>query len=149
MIIIIFQGFRFFPFGYGLSYTTFAVFRSSLSPSHTTASKDVEVSFTLKNTGTVGGDEVCQLYIKDELASVARPVLELKGFQRIYLKPGETKNVVFKISPDLLKMFNKEMQEVIEPGDFRIMSWRFLTGHSSSWYIDSRVVSNFSVSSFY
>lgn len=115
------SGLPLFPFGYGLSYTTFAYSDLKMSSSHITVTEAVEVSFTLKNVGTVGGDEVCQLYIKDELASVARPVLELKGFQRIHLNPGESKNVVFKITPELLKMFNREMREVVEPGDFRIM----------------------------
>jgi beta-glucosidase len=115
------SGLPLFPFGYGLSYTTFEYSDLKINSSRTKMDDDVEVRFTLKNAGAVPGDEVCQLYIKDELASVARPVMELKGFQRISLKPGESKTVAFTISPALLKMLNKQMEEVIEPGEFRIM----------------------------
>ena len=79
------------------------------------------VHFSITNTGSMDGEEVVQLYIKDILSSVARPVLELKGFQRVTLKAGETKEVSFKITPDLLEMLNEKMQTVIEPGTFRIM----------------------------
>jgi beta-glucosidase len=79
------------------------------------------VSFTIKNTGTKDGDEVVQLYIRDFLSSVARPVMELKGFQRIHLKAGEFQAVLFSITPDLLSMLNLKMEPVVEPGDFRIM----------------------------
>ena len=67
------------------------------------------------------GDEVVQLYLRDELASVARPVMELKGFQRIHLLPGEAKDVVFAITPGMLAMYNEKMQWLIEPGDFKLM----------------------------
>jgi len=73
------------------------------------------------NTGKVDGDEVVQLYIHDVLASVARPVMELKGFQRIHLAAGESKEVSFTITPAMLSMLNANMQTVVEPGDFRIM----------------------------
>jgi beta-glucosidase len=75
----------------------------------------------VKNAGSVEGDEVVQLYIRDELASVAQPVMELKGFQRVHLLPGETKKVSFTITPVLLKMLNEKMKWVVEPGNFRIM----------------------------
>lgn len=114
-------GLPLFPFGFGLSYTTFAYSDMSFDKNDISANGVVMVNFNVKNTGDVAGDEVCQLYIRDELASVARPVMELKGFQRIHLKPGESKQVAFKISPDMLEMLNHEMKNVVEPGDFRVM----------------------------
>jgi beta-glucosidase len=69
----------------------------------------------------MAGDEVVQFYLRDELASVARPVMELKGFQRISLMPGETKMVTFEINPEMLSMLQKDLIKVVEPGDFRIM----------------------------
>ena len=69
----------------------------------------------------MAGDEVVQLYIHDVLASVSRPVMELKGFQRIHLNAGETKNIQFSITPELLSMLNAKLEKVVEPGDFRIM----------------------------
>jgi beta-glucosidase len=79
------------------------------------------VSFELKNIGTQDGEEVVQLYIHDELASVARPVMELKGFQRVSLKKGEIKTIQFVISKELLEMYNLQMNKVVELGTFRIM----------------------------
>ena len=76
--------------------------------------------FAVSNVGTVAGDEVVQLYIRDELASVARPVLELKGFQRVHLAPGETRSLRFAITPRMLAMLDRDLQSVVEPGDFRI-----------------------------
>ena len=75
----------------------------------------------MKNTGTFDGDEVVQLYIRDELSSVAQPVKQLKGFQRVFLKAGEQKEVSFAITPDQLKMLNGDMKWVVEPGTFRVM----------------------------
>jgi beta-glucosidase len=75
----------------------------------------------LQNTGKYASDEVVQLYIKDDLATVARPVLELKGFQRVHLKPGEKTIVRFMITPNMLEMLDKNLQPVIEPGNFSIM----------------------------
>jgi len=79
------------------------------------------VSCKIKNTGKYAGGEVIQLYIRDLLASVSQPVIALKGFQKINLLPGETKEVNFIITPDMLKMLNKDMSWLVEPGDFRIM----------------------------
>jgi beta-glucosidase len=79
------------------------------------------VRFELKNIGAFDGDEVVQLYIHDEFASIARPIMELKGFQRVSLKKGETKTVRFAISRELLEMYNLQMNKVVEPGTFRIM----------------------------
>jgi beta-glucosidase len=78
-------------------------------------------TFSIRNTGRYKGDEVVQLYLHDELASVARPVKELKGFQRVSLNPGEEKKLQFTITPDLLTMLDINLKEVIEPGKFRLM----------------------------
>ncbi|WP_316808299.1 glycoside hydrolase family 3 N-terminal domain-containing protein [Pedobacter agri] len=110
-----------FPFGYGLSYTRFEYSDLTLSKKEMNADEKITATFKLKNAGALAGEEVVQLYIRDMLATVARPVLELKGFKRISLKPGETKEISFEITPDMLKMLNAEMKTVIEPGDFRIM----------------------------
>ncbi|QNA43071.1 glycoside hydrolase family 3 protein [Lacibacter sediminis] len=110
-----------FPFGFGLSYTSFDYTSLKMDKEVIRAGESMRVSFKVKNTGKVKGDEVVQLYIRDELSSVARPLKELKGFQRITLAAGEEKEVAFTITPDMLKMFDVNMKEVIEPGAFRIM----------------------------
>ena len=110
-----------FPFGFGLSYTTFKYDHIHLEKSKIKSKETTSVEFTLTNTGSVDGEEVVQLYIKELLSSIARPVLELKGFQRVALKAGETKKLRFKITPELLQMLNEKMQTVVEPGTFRIM----------------------------
>ncbi|MEI6190268.1 MAG: glycoside hydrolase family 3 C-terminal domain-containing protein [Chitinophagia bacterium] len=110
-----------FPFGFGLSYTTFKYDHIHLEKSKIKSKETTSVEFTLTNTGSVDGEEVVQLYIKELLSSIARPVLELKGFQRVALKAGETKKLSFKITPELLQMLNEKMQTVVEPGTFRIM----------------------------
>jgi len=110
-----------FPFGYGLSYTTFQYSNIALAKKVIQANEATTVSFTIKNTGTKDGEEVAQLYLRDMLASVARPVLELKGFERIKLKAGESKTISFKITPEMLQMLNANLKTVVEPGDFRVM----------------------------
>ncbi|MCL3779328.1 beta-glucosidase [Prolixibacteraceae bacterium JC049] len=110
-----------FPFGYGLSYTSFSYSDLKLEQSQIEQHETATVSFNLTNTGSYDGEEVVQLYIKDLYASVVRPIIELKGFQRVFLKKGETKEIEFKITPELLTMLNEQMNRVIEPGDFRIM----------------------------
>lgn len=110
-----------FPFGYGLSYTEFAYSDLTITKPTATIGDTIQLSFLLKNTGKYAGSEVVQLYINDEVASVARPVKELKGFQKITLNPGASQRVVMNITPDMLAMWNTDMQEVIEPGFFRIM----------------------------
>lgn len=110
-----------FPFGYGLSYTRFAYSDLRLSRSTFNAQDSVVISFQLKNVGDVAGEEVVQLYTHDELASVARPVKELKGFQRVALAPGETRTVSFTLDAHMLTLFNEAMEEVTEPGLFRVM----------------------------
>ena len=102
-----------FPFGFGLSYTTFEY--SDISLNGRTA------SVTVTNTGDYDADEIVQLYIHDMVASITRPVRELKGFERIYLKKGESKVVTFEIKDELLKFYNANLDYVLEPGDFEIM----------------------------
>lgn len=110
-----------FPFGFGLSYTSFAYSNIRLDRQCIKKNESVTVQATITNSGSRDGDEVVQLYLRDLLASVARPVLELKGFQRIHLRAGESKQVVFTITPEMLRMLDEKMNPVIEPGDFRIM----------------------------
>jgi beta-glucosidase len=110
-----------FPFGYGLSYTTFEYSDLQFSKETISADEKCVVSCVVKNSGFYSGDEVVQLYIRDELASVSRPMMELKGFQRFDLSAGESKKIEFEITPDMLSMLNEQMQRVVEPGTFRIM----------------------------
>jgi beta-glucosidase len=110
-----------FPFGYGLSYTTFKYSDLNFGRIKMSASDSTVVRCKITNSGKFDGDEVVQLYIHDELASVVRPVIELKGFKRIHLKAGESAEVSFVITPEMLSMLNKNLKKVVEPGDFRIM----------------------------
>ncbi|MBK7335892.1 MAG: glycoside hydrolase family 3 C-terminal domain-containing protein [Saprospirales bacterium] len=110
-----------FPFGYGLSYTRFEYSNAVLDKSQIAKTDTASLSFTLQNTGPYDGEEVVQLYITDELASVVRPVKELKGFQRVFLKAGEEKTVSFVITPGMLTMLNEALEPVVEPGFFRVM----------------------------
>ncbi|WP_295125267.1 glycoside hydrolase family 3 N-terminal domain-containing protein [uncultured Chitinophaga sp.] len=110
-----------FPFGYGLSYTSFAYSNLQFDKQQIAQDESVTVRFEIKNTGKVAGDEVPQLYIKDNLASLAQPVMALKGFQRVRLAPGEAKTISFNITPELLQMLNKDMKWVVEPGTFTVM----------------------------
>ncbi len=110
-----------FPFGFGLSYTTFEYGKLKLSSSKINKDEDVTVSLEVKNTGDVIGAEVVQLYIHDKYASIVRPIKELKGFDKVFLKPGETKTVSFTIKPKDLSFWNIDMDFVVEPGEFEIM----------------------------
>jgi beta-glucosidase len=110
-----------FPFGHGLSYTSFDYAGIALDRPAIAASETTRVRCTVTNTGPREGDEVVELYIRDELASVARPVRELKGFTQIHLAPGEAREVSFAITPGMLAMLDRELHEVVEPGRFRIM----------------------------
>jgi beta-glucosidase len=110
-----------FPFGYGLSYTQFDYGDLRFDRQQISVGDTAIVHFNVKNVGAVEGDEVVQLYIRDELASVARPLTELKGFQRIHLRPGESQTLRSVISPDMLSMLDKDLKSVVEPGDFRVM----------------------------
>lgn len=109
-----------FPFGYGLSYTTFAYSNLKLSAPSIRAGDTVTVSVDVRNTGDRPGDEVVQLYMRDDVASVAEPVKELKGFRRITLAAGETRTVTFKLTPDEFALYDHDMRRVIEPGTFTI-----------------------------
>ncbi len=115
------SGYPQFPFGYGLSYTSFEYSNFTFSKNNIKTTDTAIVSFTVKNMGKKDGDEVVQLYIKDLLSSVTRPVMELKGFERVHLKTGESKRIQFNITPELLTMLNANLQPVIEAGQFRIM----------------------------
>ncbi|MFC1552432.1 glycoside hydrolase family 3 N-terminal domain-containing protein [Candidatus Latescibacterota bacterium] len=110
-----------FPFGFGLSYTTFAY--SNLRVSNDTIGPEgsFTVSVDITNTGDVAGDEVAQLYIRDVVSTVARPVKELKGFERITLTPGEKRTVEFEVTPDELSFLDVDMNRIVEPGTFDIM----------------------------
>jgi beta-glucosidase len=108
-----------FPFGFGLSYASFAY--SDLMIIKDKERDSFTATFNLTNAGKMDGDEVVQLYIRDLLASVARPVTELKGFSRITLKAGETRQISFNITPEMLQMLDINLKKVVEPGDFRIM----------------------------
>lgn len=110
-----------YPFGYGLSYTTFRYGKPSLSSSTLTENSKIQVSVDITNTGDYDADEIAQLYIRDLVGSVSRPVKELKGFERISLKKGETKTVTFTLTPDDLKFYNQELEYKYEPGEFEVM----------------------------
>ncbi len=110
-----------YPFGYGLSYTTFEYSNLKITSENATADQEIKISVTVKNTGKVTGDEVVQLYIRDAISSIVRPVKELKGFKRITLKSGETKTVTFEIGREELQFYNEDMKRVVEPGKFIIM----------------------------
>jgi beta-glucosidase len=110
-----------FPFGFGLSYTTFEYSDLRIEPATIGVSGRTRVHCTIRNTGTLAGHEVVQLYVRDLLASVARPVLELKAFQRIHLEPGEARDVVFELTPHQLSMLDARLQRVVEPGSFRVL----------------------------
>lgn len=109
-----------FPFGFGLSYTTFSYSDVKLSADRIKKDQSTNLYVNVTNTGKFDGDEVAQLYIKDEFASVGRYVKALKGFKRIHLKAGETKQVHFSITPEELSLYDAAMRKVVEPGDFTV-----------------------------
>jgi len=110
-----------FPFGFGLSYTTFAYSDLKINPARIGVADRAKVSVTVTNTGKRAGDEIVQLYIRDLVSSVTRPVMELKDFKRISLAAGESKTVEFVITPDKLSFLDLNMKSVVEPGWFDIM----------------------------
>ncbi|MFL5810356.1 MAG: beta-glucosidase BglX [Flavisolibacter sp.] len=110
-----------FPFGYGLSYTSFSYGNISLSKSQMRATEKITAAINVSNTGNYDGEEVVQMYIADPVASIAQPVKKLKGFQKVFLKKGETKQVSFTISAEELKFYNSNLNWIAEPGDFRVM----------------------------
>ena len=110
-----------FPFGYGLSYSTFKYSNLRLAPDTIGPQGQTKISVDVTNTGKSRGDEVAQLYIRDEVSSVTRPVKELRGFQRISLDPGQSHTVEFMLGPEQLSFLDHDMQRVVEPGTFKIM----------------------------
>lgn len=110
-----------YPFGYGLSYTSFEYADLKLSSEVMDTKGKITASISVKNTGKYKGSEVVQLYIRDLVGSVTRPVKELKGFEKITLEPGESKTVSFDITPETLKFYNSELEFVCEPGEFDVM----------------------------
>lgn len=110
-----------YPFGYGLSYTQFNYGELQLSKTNLKGNETLMASVTITNTGQFAGKEVVQLYIRDVVGTVTRPVKELKGFQKIELKPGESKVVTFTITPEHLKFYNYDLKYDWEPGEFQIM----------------------------
>lgn len=110
-----------FPFGYGLSYTTFQLSNLRLSNPSMKTNGTVSVSVDVKNSGNRKGAEVVQLYIRDDYSSVPRPIKELKGFKKIWLDPGQSQTITFTIGSELLAFYDKEMKWVVEPGDFTLM----------------------------
>lgn len=126
-----------YPFGHGLSYTSFAYSNLILTPSIQTPKGNIHVSVDIKNTGTRKGDEVVQLYIKDKVSSVTVYEMQLRGFERIGLNPGETKTVKFILEPSHLSLLNKNMKSVVEPGEFEV-----LIGSSS---VDIRLKKTFTI----
>ena len=110
-----------FPFGHGLSYTRFEFKNLHIDPARVEIGGIVRISLEVRNVGERTGDEVVQLYVRDEFASVPRPVKELKGFKRIQLEPGETRSVVFDLSVDQLGFYDEDIQLVTEPGTIQVM----------------------------
>lgn len=110
-----------YPFGYGLSYTTYSYSEPRLSSTTMAADGNITATVTVKNTGSRDGDEIVQMYIRDYVAKISRPLKELKGFQRIHLKAGESKDVSFSITPDLLKYYDSDLNYGLDSGEFCVM----------------------------
>jgi beta-glucosidase len=110
-----------YPFGHGLSYTTFGYSDFDLSRSNLTHGEILDISVKITNTGRKTGDEVVQLYIQDELGSLPRPVQELKGYTRLTLAPSESKKITFHLPIDLLAFYDVDLKLVVESGSFKVM----------------------------
>ncbi|MEM1411243.1 MAG: glycoside hydrolase family 3 N-terminal domain-containing protein [Pseudomonadota bacterium] len=121
-----------YPFGFGLSYTRFELSTPVLADEEIARDGETTVSVTVRNTGEVTGDEVVQLYLRDLVSSVTRPVKELKGFQRVTLAPGTETTVTLPITPEALAFFNKDLQRVVEPGEFEVMVGNSSISHQST-----------------
>jgi beta-glucosidase len=115
-----------YEFGYGLSYTDFAYSDLKIEPKTGGPGATIQVSATVKNTGRRAGDEIVQLYLSDLVSSVVTPVMQLRGFERVSLKPGEAKTVRFALTPEHLALLNRHLEWEVEPGVFEVM-----IGHSS------------------
>ena len=110
-----------YPFGFGLSYTTFVYGKPTVSKATIGPTETLTVRVTVQNTGLLDGEEVAQLYLRDLVGSSSRPVSELKSFQKVLLKKGESKTLTFRLAPDALKFYNNDLKFVAEPGDFQVM----------------------------
>ena len=110
-----------FPFGWGLSYTTFKYSNLRVAPDEIGPEGQAKVTVDVSNTGVVRGDEVAQLYIHQQVSSVTRPMKELRGFRKVSLNPGETRQIEFTLGPEELSFLNRGMQRVVEPGTFDVM----------------------------
>jgi beta-glucosidase len=110
-----------YEFGFGLSYTTFEYSNLRITPDKINSEGTAEVIVDVKNTGPVKGDEVVQLYINDIISSTSRPVIELKGYEKVSLEPGETKTVKLRLTPEELSLLDRDMNVVVEPGIFEIL----------------------------
>lgn len=115
------KGSPLFPFGHGLSYTRFEYSDLKVEPERIGVAGEVSISFKIKNVGDREGDEVVQLYVRDPVASVTRPIKELKGFKRLTLKPGEEKKVTFKLHADVLAFYDEDEKLIVEPGVIEVM----------------------------
>ena len=122
-----------YPFGYGLSYTSFSYGKPVLANPRISRNGSTNVSVTVTNTGARAGDEVVQMYVHPKVSSVAQPVLRLAGFERISLKPGQTKTVSFPIDPDQLAIWDRQMKRVVEQGTeaSRVFRRRFHLSHAT------------------
>ena len=110
-----------YAFGHGLSYTTFGYSNLKLSKKSMLKDEKITVSFDLQNTGKYAGEEVAQLYLRDVVSQPVRPVKELKGFEKVMLQPGETKNITFTIDKEKLAFYNDQLERITQPGEFRVM----------------------------
>lgn len=110
-----------FPFGFGLSYTSYQYGKPVLDKKSISKTENITVTIPITNTGKMEGDEIVQLYIRDLVSFGSRPIMELKDFTKVHLKPNETKNVTFTITPEKLMFYNAKLQKVLEPGDFKVM----------------------------
>jgi len=126
-----------YPFGYGLSYTTFEYSNLSILPLKQHENGNIRISFEVSNTGKTVGDEIVQLYINDVISSVTTYEKVLRGFERVHLKPGQTKTVNFTLEPDDIALYDREMKRIVEPGEFEVM-----VGASS---VDIRLKDSFTI----
>ena len=110
-----------YPFGFGLSYTRFTYGKPTVSKTTIGPAETLTVSVTVQNAGNMDGEEVAQLYLRDMVGSISRPVSELKGFQKVMLKKDESKTLTFRLAPDALKFYNNDLKFAAEPGDFQVM----------------------------
>jgi len=120
-----------------LSYTIYKYSDLQITPKQVKPDREVKVSFKVRNAGNIKGEEIVQLYFRDEFASITRPERELKGFEKVSLEPGEVKRVNFHISMDLVALYNRDMELLVEPGEFSV-----LIGSSST---DIRLTGKFEV----